>query len=47
MWNSLKKLLKNSKKYIGIAIIVYAIHLAIEGLIVNLVWYKVIVPVMA
>lgn len=32
------------REYIWIAVIVYAIHLVIEGVIVNLLWYSVIKP---
>ena len=33
-----------AKKYIWIAVVVYVIHLSIEGFIVNMLYYQVLKP---
>ena len=36
-----------AKKYVWVAVVVYIIHLTVEGLAVNLFYYQVIQPLMA
>ena len=40
----IKVWLEYAKKYVWIAVIVYVIHLTVEGLAVNILWYKAIQP---